>query len=79
MQAKHAGDNHLPSLDPNKEELKTTRSVCQSHSTRSVWREVSAGLKGSLFSALKGRAWHYLQLTGVSENSYHSLLLVATG
>lgn len=48
MQAKHAGDNHLPSPDPNKEELKTTRAVCQSHSTRSVLREVSAGLKGTL-------------------------------
>lgn len=42
-------------------------------------REVSAGLKGTLFSAFKGRAWHYLQLTGASENSYHNLLLVATG
>lgn len=46
MQAEHSTDDHLPSPDPNEEELKTTRAVCQSHSTRSVLRDVSAGLRG---------------------------------
>lgn len=46
VQAVHAGDKSLALFDSNKEELKTTRAACQSHSTRGVLRDVSAGLRG---------------------------------
>lgn len=70
VQAVHAGDKSLALFDPNEEELKTTRAVCQSHSTRGVLRDVSASLRGPSSQPCKVGPGTIYSLPRGSGNSY---------